>query len=281
MPYKPSKHDHRTAEQLRMHYEIEKELADKLRRASKQERRHLYSSLYDELYQRVPFHPRLTRKASPLETLQHVNLQMKLLRRFLNNNITFLEIGPGDCALAIEMAKYVKQVYAVDVSDEITKGLTCPPNFQLILSDGVSVPVPPGSINLAYSNQLMEHLHPEDAFEQLENNYKALAPGGVYICITPNRLNGPHDISKYFDEVATGFHLKEYTTSELISLFSKVGFSRVLVCLAVKGKYMSFPAFPIVLYESLLSKLPQSLRKSIARTFPFRLLLGIRLIGIK
>ena len=71
----------------------------------------------------------------------------------------------------------------------------------------------------------MEHLHPDDAVDQLKNIYNALVNGGKYICITPNRLTGPHDISKYFDNVATGFHLKEYTVTELSGLFREVGFS--------------------------------------------------------
>ena len=61
----------------------------------------------------------------------------------------------------------------------------------------------------------MEHLHPDDALEQLQNIYSALVPGGIYLCITPNRLSGPQDVSRDFDMVATGFHLKEYTISEL------------------------------------------------------------------
>ncbi len=47
----------RSPEQIREHYEIEKELANRLRKASKPERRALYSALYDELYRRVPLHP--------------------------------------------------------------------------------------------------------------------------------------------------------------------------------------------------------------------------------
>lgn len=271
----------RTTEQLREQYEIEKELANKLRNAPKQERRHLYSSLYDELYRRVPHHPQLTRKSSPLETIQAIDSQMKLLRRFLNKNITFLEVGPGDCALSVEVTKLVKQVYAVDVSDEITKGLKWPPNFHLLLSDGSSVPVPPSSVDVAYSNQLMEHLHPGDAFEQLENIYNALIRGGVYICITPNKLSGPHDISKFFDEVATGFHMKEYTTLELSNLFRKAGFSQVRVYIGAKGKYISVSTFLVILYEKLLGKLPYAHRKNILRIKPFRLLLGNYFIGIK
>jgi SAM-dependent methyltransferase len=206
---------------------------------------------------------------------------MKVLRPFLNKNITFLEIGPGDCALSFELTRFVKQVYAVDVSDEITKASKIPENFQLNLSDGCSIPVPSNSVHVAYSNSLMEHLHPDDALEQLQHIYNALAPGGVYICITPNRLNGPADISKYFDVIATGFHLKEYTSFELSNLFKQVGFSRVRAYLGARGKYASLPVFPIALCEKLLDKLPHTLQKAIARTLLFRLLLGIRLIGVK
>ena len=273
--------DARTMEQIREHYEIEKELAARLRNAPKQERRYLYSSLYDELFQRVPLHPLLTQKSSPAEALQAVHSQMRFLRRFVRPNITFLEVGPGDCALSVEMTKFAKQVYAVDVSDEITKGLTSPSNFHLILSDGSNIPVPQNSVDVAYSHQLMEHLHPDDAFEQLQNIYNALVPGGNYICITPNRLSGPHDISVFFDKVATGFHLKEYTTRELSGLFRKVGFSRIRIYVGFRGIHFIFPAPLLFLCEALLYKLPTALRESIARSRPFRVLLGIRLVGTK
>jgi SAM-dependent methyltransferase len=281
MKQESTKDEEKMPEQIMEHYEIEKELANKLRNASRQERRYLYSSLYDELYRRVPLHPQLTRKFSPVKTTQAVSSKMKFLMPFLNKNITFLEVGPGDCALSFEVAKFVKQVYAVDVSNEITKSSATPENFQLILSDGCSVPVPPSSVDMAYSNQLMEHLHPDDAFEQIQHIYNAIIPGGVYICITPNRLSGPHDVSRDFDAIATGFHLKEYTVSELSNLFKKVGFSRVRICVGVKVKYISLPVFPIVLCEILLDKLPYILRKTIARSLPFSLLLGIRLVGVK
>lgn len=275
------KTEDRTTEQISEHYKIEKALADKLRNSSKEERPYLYSYLYDELYRRVPLHPQLTRKSSPVEKKFTISSQMKILKPYLNKDITFMEIGPGDCSLSFELTKFAKQVYAVDVSYEITRNLTQPPNFDLILSDGSSIVIPPNSIDLAYSNQLMEHLHPDDAFDQLKNIYHSLTTGGIYICITPNRLSGPHDISKYFDKEATGFHLKEYTTFELSSLFRKVGLLPVRVYLGGRGKYLRLPISPIILYETLLAQLPYRLRKSITRILPFRLLLGIGIIGIK
>jgi len=40
-------------------------------------------------------------------------------------------------------------------------------------------------------------------------------------------LSGPHDISAYFDDGATGFHLKEYSNEELYRLFLKTGFKNI------------------------------------------------------
>ena len=272
---------HRTKKQIKEHYDVEKQLAFELRQATKEERRSLYSSLYDELYRKVPHHPQLTRKKSLSETLEVTAAQMQFLHPFLAEDLTFLEIGPGDCSLSYEVAKVAKQVFAVDVSDEITKSIQTPSNFQLILSDGSSIPITPGSVNVAYSNQLMEHLHPEDAFEQLQNIFDTLAIGGVYICITPNRLTGPHDISKHFDSVATGFHLKEYTNAELRSLFRKAGFSNVAVYLNVRGLYIRFPVFIFAIIERIPSFFSARFRFRITRNKLYRGLLNCCFVGTK
>lgn len=271
----------RPAEQIKEHYEIEKQLAQRLHDSTSQERKTLYTVVYDELFQQVPHHPQLNTKSSPQYQATKAARELRKLRGFLHKDSCFIEIGPGDCALSLVVAQSVGQVYAIDVSQEITKGLALPPNFKLILSDGSSIPLSPNSVNVAYSNQLMEHLHPDDALEQLQNIYNALAPTGVYICITPNRLNGPHDISQYFDSVATGFHLKEYTVTELSDLFRAVGFAKVRVYIYIKGMRIFLPTAPIKLCEALLGRLPYSVRKKIASTFPLNLYLGISLVGIK
>jgi SAM-dependent methyltransferase len=271
----------RTWAQLREAYTIEKELADRLRKAPWDERRHLYTELYNEWLQRVPSSPMITRRNQPEYRVPDVAIQMGFLRRFLRADMTFLEVGPGDCSLAIEVAKIVRQVYAVDVSDEIAKPATWPTNFVLAISDGRTVPVRPASVDLAYSNQLMEHLHPDDASEQLQGIYESLKPGGAYVCITPNRINGPHDISKYFDDVATGFHLKEYTNLELSTLLHEAGFSRVRRYIGTRGVYRPIPLLTVYMAERLMGRLSHQLRQTIGLTLPMRLLLDIRLVAIK
>jgi SAM-dependent methyltransferase len=150
----------------------------------------------------------------------------------------------------------------------------------MAISDGSSIPVSGDSVNVVFSNQLMEHLHPDDAYEQLQNIYKALAPGGHYICITPNRLSGPHDISKYFDKVSTGFHLKEYSISELAGLLKTVGFSSCESFIGTRRRYIKAPIVLQRLLEALMGVLPDGLRRRVARS-QIRGLLGIRLVGRK
>ncbi len=268
----------RSPERLRHHYEVEKALAARLRAAPREQRLHLLTSLYAELFREVPDHPRLTRKHSPEDSRRAVTKQLRFLRRFLRPQMTVLEIGPGDCALSFALSREVRQVYAVDVDAVLSRNAQPPANFRLFFSDGVSVPVPPASVHLAYSNQLMEHLHPDDAQEQLRNIFTAIAPGGSYVCLTPNRLNGPHDISRDFSEEADGFHLKEYTVTELEALFLATGFRSMSAYAQTRDTWIRVPLRLIKTLEARLERLPAKQRRAIAGRWPLRRLLNAALV---
>jgi len=271
----------RTPDQLRQHYEVERELADRLRRAPAPTRIGLYPVLYDELYRRVPLHPRLTRKKDAALARHFIEESMPILDHFLKPDSVYLEIGPGDCGLALHVAARVRKVYAVEVSKEATRHVKAPPNMELIISDGKSVDVVPNTVTVAYSNQVMEHIHPDDALEQLRNIYNTLAPGGAYICFTPNRLSGPHDISRYFDKFATGMHMREYTSQELAGLFRDVGFSRTEIYMGVKRKYSRFPLNSVIAVEKGVSVLPFFLRKHTVGLPVVRNFLRVAIVGFK
>jgi SAM-dependent methyltransferase len=273
--------DGRTREQIEEHYRIERELADRLRRASREERRKLYAVVYDELLTRVAHHPMLTRKASPEESALAAVRQMNLLCQFLSPDKVFLEVGPGDCALSFAVCPHVKKVYAVEVSATISYAHQVPDNFELILSDGCSIPLPEQTVDVVYSNQLMEHLHPEDALEQLRAIHKVLRPGGVYLCLTPDRLTGPHDISFGFDEEPTGFHLKEYTAGELAELFRSVGFRNVQAVMAIRNRFFTMPVGLYRFWELFIALVPGTFRRRHREAIPFRLFLDLRMVGIR
>jgi hypothetical protein len=248
---------HMAKEQLLQHYEIERELANKLRAATRDERRSLYSTLYNELYQRIPYHSQLRKKVAQGMGSGKPSARIRFLKRYLKKDAVFLEIGAGSCALSIQVAELVKMVCAVDVSDEIVRNIEFPDNLIFLLTDGCTIPLSDNSVHVAFSDQLIEHLHPDD------------------------RLNGPHDISKYFSTTAQGLHLREYTIDDLGALFRSAGFRKVSALAGARGRYITVPLFSLVIIEKLLLLLPHRIRKVIADSVPFRILLGCRVIGTK
>ncbi len=102
-------------ERILHHYRVERELADRSRLASKDERRVLYAAVYDELFRRLPDHEQIEMKADVAAQAPETALQFGMITRFLRPETRFLEIGPGDCALAMMVASRVACVYAVNV----------------------------------------------------------------------------------------------------------------------------------------------------------------------
>ena len=205
----------RTLEQVWEHYSVERELADRLRQSAPGQRQSLYSEVYEELYRRVPHHSQLTRVVDANSKKEHLGWQVSLLRRFLNKNQVFLEIGGGDCALSMEIAPLVAKAVGCDVAPSLSAGTEKPDNFKFLRTDGRSFDLEDASVDIAYSNQLMEHLHVDDARAQLVDIFRVLRSGGRYVCVTPNRFGGPWDISMYFDLTATGFYTSAIGVKDL------------------------------------------------------------------
>jgi SAM-dependent methyltransferase len=270
--------DVRTFDRILFHYNVERKLADRLRHASSSERGSLYSSVYNELFESIPDHEQHQRKDDAETSKQETERQFRILRRFVGDGDVYLEVGAGDGALSARVAERVGTCYAVEVSSVIMQNTRLPENVMLILSDGTSIPVPEESVDVAYSNQLMEHLHPEDAKKQLVNIYRALAPGARYICITPNRLSGPHDISRYFDVVSTCLHLREYTNYELRVMFSEVGFRGFRAILSWRLLVVPWllPLGPFIIMERCLERLPIFLRRKLSLA-----LAAVKLVAVK
>ncbi len=273
--------DSRNAERLRAHYRVERRLADRLRRAPDAEaRRRIFATMYDDLFREVPDHPRLrAHDVTREERARDIGWDLAQLRPYLEPGCTFLEIGAGDCALSARVAEGAAKVYAVDISDQHARAL--PANAELVISDGTSIPVPHASVDVAFSDQLMEHLQPDDAREQLRNIHRALKPGVVCFCITPNRLYGPSDISAYFDHEARGFHLREYTMREIRQIFAVAGFPTVRAYVGARGWFVRFPRVLVEGVEWLLHRWEPRLRRRIAGLRVMRALLGLRVAAIK
>lgn len=244
---------------LRRHYEIERELAGRLRRAAKEERRRLYGEIYDDLFRRVADLPRLA--DDPATQRRVVELQARALEPFLRPDTVFLEVGAGDGALALHVAATARRVYAVEASAAAVAGLEPPENFELVLAGATDLGLDVASVDVAYSCHFLEHLHPEDALDHAAEVRRVLRPGGVYLCVTPNRLWGPHDVSRYFDDVPAGLHLREYTHAELARLLRRAGFRRAAVLRGVGSAPRPTPVWPYAALEGALGLLPVAPRR--------------------
>jgi SAM-dependent methyltransferase len=269
-------------ERLRLHYTVERQLADRLREAaSAQERQRICATMYEELFRLVPDHPRLTEKGESSELRERdVRWNMAQLKPYLRPGCTFLEVGAGDCALAARVAGTAAKVFAVDISACARKS-RLPRNVRFVKTNGTDIGVPIETVDLAFSDQLMEHLHPDDALAQLRNIRRVLKPGGAYLCVTPSRLYGPSDVSGYFEDVACGFHLREYSVREIRAIFREAGFPKMHVYVGARGFFLRCPAFLVEALETSIEWLPNRLRRGIAKTSILRALLGVRVAGIK
>jgi SAM-dependent methyltransferase len=270
--------DTRTPDELTEHFLLERSLARRLLNAPASERLALYGPLYDELYASLPNHPRFTRRLDP----GHAGKQLAVLKRLVHRDDSFLEIGAGDASVSFAMSEFCREVVALDVTDRAVLSTQRPSNFRFVLSDGINFPLESGSVNFAYSNQLMEHLHPEDAEKELGEIFRVLRPGGRYFCITPSRLTGPHDISRYFTHQACGFHLKEWSYRELGDLFRGVGFGRIRACFTRGGHYAgSLPVQLLTPIERLAETLPPLLCERIGTNHWIGVLFGLAVLAEK
>ena len=123
--------------ELKKIFQVEVEQADKLRRATSAERKMLYSSVYEEYFRRLPFHPQLTIKQNETAKQNRVDYQFRQIIPFIKGKERFMEIGAGDCSLSIAASKYCKQIIALEVSKEVAENSNIPENVKLIWSRGV------------------------------------------------------------------------------------------------------------------------------------------------
>lgn len=271
--------DHADRDRLRRHYEIEHELANRLREASKTERRLLYSEVYEELGRRVVL-------AGNHEAQRaQVGLLLEFVGPFIEGRTSFLEIGAGSCDLSLELARKLDRVWAVDAVDPSLAPGSTPDGFQFVPAGMIRELVPQASVDVAMSCHFVEHLHPDDLHDHLAEVLDLLVEGGTYLVVTPNRIYGPHDISRGFSDRAVGLHLREYTHRDLAREFRRAGFGEVGVVGRLGAPARSGGLGLIGALELLIDGLPARWRRALLsrapRQAPFRPLEQVKLVGFK
>jgi SAM-dependent methyltransferase len=255
-------------------YDVERELADRLKAADASKRADIYGAVYQELYARVPDHPQLRRKDEAGARRRQAERDIRWLGPDLDASYVFLEIGAGDGLFALEAARRCRVVYAVEPSGLLDGGVW-PPNLEFIADSDPSLASVPERIDVAFSDQMIEHLHADDALRHFSGVRRVLSVGGCYYFRTPSRLSGPHDVSRGKDVVATGLHLKEYSYTELRAILRRSAFTNLQPYVRVGGRYVRVPGGILLAFEIALERLPVAWRQRIARSS-----VGTRVLGV-
>jgi SAM-dependent methyltransferase len=259
--------DGRSPERVRAHYEAEKRLANKLRASARAERAEIYGRMYRELFAEIPDHPRLVRREDPEASRVATNAKLRFLAPYLRDGAVVGEFGAGDCRFSIEVAKHAGVVFAIDIADQSGGATAGVRNLKQVIYDGFDLPIDDATIDVMISDQLLEHLHPDDIGLHLAMIRRVLRPGGVYLIRTPHAFTGPHDVSKYFSDVAEGFHLKEWTYRELTPELAAAGFSRVIPLRTIRQRPLHPPAAWLRAAEAWLARVSPGRRRQLARVF--------------
>ncbi len=266
-------------DRLRRHFEIERELANRLRHSTKDERRSLYGEVYEELFRRVEM------PGNSEAQRAQVGLLLELVAPFVEDRTTFVEFGAGTCDLSLALAERMDRVWAVDAVDPGLPTGSIPPGFSFVAAQNVRASVPNGDIDVALSCHFVEHLHFDDLNDHLVEVLDLLDDGGAYIVVTPNRIYGPHDISRGFSDRAEGLHLREYTHADLARELRRAGFEDVRAVGALGQIPGRGRLGAIGVVERVLDGLPGSWRRAllsgVSRRAPFRPLEQVKLAGFK
>jgi SAM-dependent methyltransferase len=177
------------------------------------------------------------------------------------------------------VANQVKEAYGVDISDQRNEEdqKNQPANFHYTTFDGYTLDLPDNLVDVFFSDQLIEHIHPDETQNHFEMVYRTLKPGGKYIFRIPHRLSGPHDISKHFTDTPTGFHLNEPTYREMAAMLKKVGFSDFQTFWNARTIAFRLPYIYFSTVEWIAEKIPHKIRRKPTRVLiPYLYMIGIK-----
>jgi SAM-dependent methyltransferase len=210
-------------------YQIERGLARRLRSAPKESRTKVARTVYADLYRLVHWHPDLTR--SPEERRRRIAELRFAYGRWIAGASSVLEIGTGSCEVLAELGREypAKRFAGIDVARDpfLSAASALPANVLFVQAAASEIPFRSDSFDFVLCSQVLEHFHPDDVPDHVAEVARVLRSGGWFSFDTPNRITGPHDISRGFTPEATGLHLKEWTFEELLALLREKGFDTV------------------------------------------------------
>lgn len=213
-----------TESQCLFHWDLERSLRAELLASTPQNRRDIFARCYERLYSQLPW----LHAGDAAPNIQGLQPWATLLGKPPSR---VYEVGSGRGALARFLAEQGFECRGSEITDQRgerhvspLKGLTWGETDGVHLDQFESA----GTYDAVISDQVLEHLHPDDLAAHFGGALAILKTGGRYLFRTPSSYAGPTDVSRVFESsTLQGMHLKEYTAIELRTAALSAGFSRV------------------------------------------------------
>jgi SAM-dependent methyltransferase len=171
-------------------------------------------------------------------------------------------VGYGYSAAAIRAARPDEELWVLEhpsrsiVLSEFWRRMLVVLQCRAVLADAIALPFRSEYFSFVCAAELIEHLPPEKLLTYLTEWLRVLKPKGFLIVTTPNLarlrnrlilLRGKSFLSSPITRIGSTYgHLREYTISEVVELFSTVGLTEIAWSLCCSHR--------ITGYNSLLSK---------------------------
>lgn len=216
-------------EMIRRHWDLERALTKRLLESNPADRPRVFAECYTELYRELSWLNRLVVEKSREEKRREFAGWAEAIGP---GPVRIYEVGSGRGELIEYLAECGHDCTGSEITQERGQSLLGEDGARIRWHAGDGVHLSrfeeKGSYDVVITNQLIEHLHPEDLERHFVEARVILRRGGRYILSTPHRLTGPHDVSRIFDRpTAEGMHLKEYTYRDLIGALKRAGFRDV------------------------------------------------------
>jgi 2-polyprenyl-3-methyl-5-hydroxy-6-metoxy-1,4-benzoquinol methylase len=268
-----------TEEMILKHWALEKSLREELLRSTPDTRWEVFEHCYSRLYRELAWLNQLEARATSSSPSVHYATWIDVIG---SPPLNIYEIGSGKGDLIHYLATCGFRCKGSEITRERGQSWSkCHPNLSWGISDGVHLEQfePEGVYDVVISDQVIEHLHPDDLLDHFRGVFEILSIGGRYIFSTPHISVGPSDISRVFQSNRLmGMHLKEYTYSELVDLLGQTGFKQLQSIIRLPAKFRrSFgsyikpvPSTSYLTYLCLLEKLflelpTQKIRQMVSR----------------
>jgi len=259
-----------TEEMILRHWELERSLTTELLGSTPDNSWEVFERCYSRLYSELDWLNELVDKDMASAPSEEYRDWVRIIGP---SPKSIYEIGSGKGGLVKYLASLGHQCKATEITRERgqkhIEGESC---LSWGISDGVHLDKfeSSGSYDVLVSNQVVEHLHPDDLGGHFIGALSILKRGGRYLFSTPHRSAGPSDVSRVFKcNTPRGMHLHEYTYSEIRDSLVNTGFrsikavwstpspitNKIGIYIAPRSssKYLSYQCF----IERLISLLPR------------------------